>query len=219
MPPLLPSADTRSRYLLDWSAAACLFAPEQSLDATTGQPTSFARPTSTTATDARGASRYIPADTPAFQWVYDPVPNQMAPGLKVTTDAVSLPAVDISGTIYRRYYDQAAAFMRESVYVYTAGDAIRFFRDCVHLAVKVARGTVSLATMRGSTIGPVVSIPATEVPFVQISAGVYQYTAGVAAYELADLGGTGNYTLIAPGASPGATRLRVYQSGSNLIGV
>jgi hypothetical protein len=40
---LLPSASRRSRFLFEWDAARCLAAPEQSLDAVTGQAATFTR--------------------------------------------------------------------------------------------------------------------------------------------------------------------------------
>lgn len=58
----------RSRFLYEFSAAACLEAPSQSLDAVTGQAATFARTAVTTALDAAGNTRTYGPGQPAYEW-------------------------------------------------------------------------------------------------------------------------------------------------------
>ncbi len=78
---VLPSTARRSRFLFDWSASACLTAPEQSLNAQTSQAATFSRASTKTALDANGAVRIVPHSLPAFQWSLDPVSGLMTPGV------------------------------------------------------------------------------------------------------------------------------------------
>lgn len=81
MTTLLPLASRRSRYLLDWSAAACLAAPDRSLNAITGQVATFSRNSIKRAMDANGVLRIVPHSRPAFQWATDPVSGLKVPGV------------------------------------------------------------------------------------------------------------------------------------------
>lgn len=78
---ILPKATRRSRFLFDWNAAACLAAPDRSLDAITGHAATFSRTSIKRALDANGAVRVVPHSLPAFQWSTDPVSGLKVPGV------------------------------------------------------------------------------------------------------------------------------------------
>lgn len=101
---LLPSARRRSRFLFDWSAAACLAASEQSLDAITGQAATFSRTSIKTAFDANGILRTVPHSLPAFQWSTDPVSGLSTPGvlLEDTRTNVALWNRDLSNAAWTK---------------------------------------------------------------------------------------------------------------------
>lgn len=84
------AASRRSRYLFDWSAAACLRAADQSLDASTGQVATFSRASIKTAYDTNGVLRVVPDSLPAFQWSTDPVSGLSVPGVLVEDAVVNL---------------------------------------------------------------------------------------------------------------------------------
>lgn len=78
---VLPSASRRSRFLFELDAAACLAAPDQSLNAKTGHVATYSRASVKTAVDANLAPRTVPHSLPAFQWSLDPVSGLMVPAL------------------------------------------------------------------------------------------------------------------------------------------
>lgn len=90
MTTVIPSAARRSPFLLDWNAAACLEAPEQSLNAITGQAATFSRASTKTAFDANGVVRVVPHSLPAFQWSIDPVSGLSVPGVLLEDAVVNL---------------------------------------------------------------------------------------------------------------------------------
>jgi hypothetical protein len=87
---VLPSLAKRGRFLFDWDAAACLAAPEQSLDAVTGQVATFTRASIKSAYDAAGVLRIVPHSLPAFEWAMDPVSGRRVPGVLVEAAATNL---------------------------------------------------------------------------------------------------------------------------------
>jgi hypothetical protein len=80
---ILPAATRRSRFIFEYSAAAALAAPEQSLTALTGQPLSaaFSRALPKTAFDAGRGYRSVPHSMPAYQWAVDPTSGLYVPAL------------------------------------------------------------------------------------------------------------------------------------------
>lgn len=144
---LLPSTSRKSRWPLDWSMAACLSAPEQSLDAQTGQSGSLVRASTTTALDANGATIHVAHSMPAVEWVLDTVTGLMLPGLRIGADTFTM-AVSVTGTLYQRYWDDGSSAIVETVGAYTANAAIPFVSPHVYLVTRVGYGTLSAATMR-----------------------------------------------------------------------
>jgi hypothetical protein len=90
MPALQDKATRRSRFLLDWSAAACLAAKDQALDAITGQAATFSRASVKYALDANGRYRAVPYGVPAFEWATDPVSGLKVPGVFLEASRANL---------------------------------------------------------------------------------------------------------------------------------
>lgn len=86
---VLPQGGARSRFLFDWNAAACLAAPDQSLNALTGQVAQFQRFGIATAPDCNGKLQTFPHYVPAFHWARDPVTGLMTPGVLLEATATN----------------------------------------------------------------------------------------------------------------------------------
>lgn len=65
----IPRATRRSRFLLDWSAAAQVAAVGPALDALTGQPATYTRSSTATALDGAGRLQYLQHSQPRYEWV------------------------------------------------------------------------------------------------------------------------------------------------------
>ena len=153
MTQILPLATRRSRWLFDWSAASCLAASEQSLNAITGQAATFTRASTKAALDANGVVRTIAHSLPAFQWSTDPVTGLMRPGVLMEDTRTSLTTFpeDFTNAAWTKAgYTVVANSVAGPNYAVTADTVVETATNAEHFVEQSTTGVADNTTLAWS---------------------------------------------------------------------